>query len=79
MSLKLSTSRIEALSDVVFAIAMTLLVLKREVPDTSHHSSSMEMLRLLMAQTPAFISYDATFLIASGFWLLELTAFLAPM
>ncbi|MGI8990763.1 MAG: TMEM175 family protein [Bryobacteraceae bacterium] len=71
MSLKLSTSRIEALSDGVFSIAMTLLVLKLEVPDVSHHSSNMEMLGQLMAQTPAFISYVATFLIAAGFWLLH--------
>jgi uncharacterized membrane protein len=64
-------SRIEALSDGVFAIAMTLLVLKLEVPEVMHHSSNAEMLRQLLALGPALVTYVVTFLIAGGFWFLH--------
>lgn len=70
-AIALSKSRIEALSDGVFAIAMTLLVLKLDVPDVSHHSSNAEMLQQLLTETPAFVSFVATFAIAAGFWLLH--------
>ena len=65
----LSKSRIEALSDGVFAIAMTLLVLKLEVPE--HHHSNEEMAQQLLALRPQFLTYVATFLIAGGFWFLH--------
>lgn len=65
----LTKSRIEALSDGVFSIAMTLLVLKLEVPE--HHHSNEEMLRQLLELQPQFVSYVVTFLIAGGFWFLH--------
>jgi len=70
-SLTLGKARIEALSDGVFAIAMTLLVLKLEVPEVMHHSSNAEMLRQMLELTPAFLTYVVTFLIAGGFWFLH--------
>jgi len=69
--LTLGKSRIEALSDGVFAIAMTLLVLKLEVPEVMHHSSNEAMLQQLLAMGPAFATYVVTFLIAGGFWFLQ--------
>lgn len=74
-SLTLTKSRIEALSDGVFAIAMTLLVLKLEVPEVMHHSSNAAMLAQLLALTPAFMTYVVTFLIAGGFWYLQHLSF----
>jgi uncharacterized membrane protein len=71
MPLTLSKSRIEALSDGVFSIAMTLLVLKLEVPELMHHSSNEAMLQQLLALTPAFVTYVVTFLIAGGYWFLH--------
>src|SRR5271165_4463609 len=65
----LSKSRIEALSDGVFSIAMTLLVLKLEVPE--HHHSNQEMLQQLLELQPQFVSFVVTFLIAGGFWFLH--------
>ena len=70
-SLMLGKSRIEALSDGVFAITMTLLVLKLEVPEVMHHSSNGQMLQQLLALGPAFATYVVTFLIAGGFWFLH--------
>jgi len=68
MPLTLGKSRIEALSDGVFAIAMTLLVLKLDVPEVMHHSSNEAMLQQLLAMGPVFVTYIVTFLIAGGFW-----------
>ena len=65
--LTLGKSRIEALSDGVFSIAMTLLVLKLEVPEVMHHSSNEAMLRQLLALGPALVTYVVTFLVAGGF------------
>ena len=65
-------SRIEALSDGVFAIAMTLLVLKLEVPEGMEQHSNEEMLRQFAGfEAPQFLSYVVTFLIAGGFWFLH--------
>ena len=69
--LMLGKSRIEALSDGVFSITMTLLVLKLEVPEVMHHSSNEDMLHQLLALGPAFATYVVTFLIAGGFWFLH--------
>jgi uncharacterized membrane protein len=67
--LTLSKSRIEALSDGVFSITMTLLVLKLEVPE--HQHSNEEMLLQMLALRPQFMAYVITFLIAGGFWFLH--------
>ena len=69
--LTLSKSRIEALSDGVFSIAMTLLVLKLEVPAVDHHASNADMLRQLLDEAPAFLSFAGTFLVSAAFWLLH--------
>lgn len=71
MGLTLSKSRIEALSDGVFSIAMTLLVLKLEVPDVMHIHSNEAMTQELIALEPAFATYVITFLIAGRFWYLH--------
>ena len=67
----LTKSRIEALSDGVFSIAMTLLVLKLEVPEVIHQHANADMLAQMLALTPQFITYVVTFLIAGGFWFLH--------
>src|ERR1700679_4300340 len=73
--LELGKSRIAALSDGVFSITMTLLVLKLEVPEVMHHSSNQEMLQDLLTLWPGFTTYVVTFLIAGGFWFLHHTSF----
>ena len=67
----LEKTRIETLSDGVFSITMTLLVLKLEVPEVMHHSSSEQWLQMLLALGPQFATYVVTFLIAGGFWFLH--------
>lgn len=74
-ALMLNKSRIEALSDGVFSITMTLLVLKLEVPELMHHSTNEDMLQELLALGPGFATYVVTFLIAGGFWFLHHVSF----
>lgn len=67
----LSKSRIEGLSDGVFSITMTLLVIRLEIPEVMHHSSNQEMLQQMLALWPAFATFVVTFLIAGVFWYLH--------
>lgn len=69
--LTLSKSRIEGLSDGVFSITMTLLVMKLEIPEVMHHSSDREMMQQMLALWPAFATFVITFLIAGAFWYLH--------
>jgi hypothetical protein len=71
--LMLDKTRIETLSDGVFAITITLLVLKLEVPEVMHHSSNEQMLQQLLELGPQFATYVVTFLIAGGFWQIAIT------
>jgi uncharacterized membrane protein len=67
----LSKSRIEALSDGVVAIAITLLVLELKVPQVMSHHSDREMLEALIELRWEFATYVITFLIAGAFWYLH--------
>lgn len=59
--------RIEALSDGVFAIALTLLVLEIKVPERPVHSEQ-ELLHVFLALSPKFLSYLLSFMTMGIFW-----------
>src|SRR3712207_278666 len=61
----LSTGRLEAFSDGVFAIAITLLVLEIAVPAGSEH----DLLGALMDQWPSYLAYVVSFATIGGVWL----------
>jgi uncharacterized membrane protein len=63
----LRTSRIEALSDGIFAIAMTLLIFQIEVPDL--HGPQVEELRRLLTLWPRFLSYGVGFTVLGVYWM----------
>jgi uncharacterized membrane protein len=60
----MSTSRLEAFSDGVFAIAATLLVLQLQVPPVGSGS----LFALLAAQWPAYAGYVVSFLTIGIIW-----------
>jgi TMEM175 potassium channel family protein len=60
--------RIGALSDGVFAIAMTLIVLEIHVPDPGPIHSEQELLSALVALTPRIVTYGLSFLTLGIFW-----------
>jgi uncharacterized membrane protein len=62
-------ARIEALSDGVFAIVMTLLVLELKVPEFHTRSvPTRELWAAVLALWPVFFSFLVTFILASLFW-----------
>jgi len=61
-------TRIEALSDGVFAIAVTLLVLDIRVPDLPTHPPNAAAWHAVLSVVPTFISFVITFVIATSFW-----------
>lgn len=64
----LSKTRLEALSDGVFAIAMTLLVLDIKIPEIERHSPTPAILHALASVGPALMSFFITFVLAGAFW-----------
>jgi uncharacterized membrane protein len=66
----LGKQRIEALSDGVFAIAMTLLVLDIKVPGFSEGALAPEFLtKTLLALWPKFLTFGMSFVILGLFWI----------
>jgi uncharacterized membrane protein len=63
------SSRIEALTDGIFAIAMTLLVLSLEVPTGIQNSSNVTVLAMLADLAPNLYHYFLAFFILASFWI----------
>jgi len=61
----LSTGRLEAFSDGVFAIAITLLVLEISVPPGAED----DLLGALLNQWPSYLAYAVSFATIGGAWL----------
>ena len=64
----LSKGRLEALSDGIFAIVMTLLVLDLKVPELPRHVAQDELLAHIRDLGPFFFSFAFTFILAAAFW-----------
>lgn len=67
----MNTSRLEAFSDGVFAVAITLLVLQFTVPDVG----SGQLLGKVLGQWPQLVTYVATFLTVGVVWINHHTIF----
>ena len=65
----LSPHRLEALTDAVFAIVMTLLVLELSVPVIAEGSAHAELWPRLTDMWPKFLSYGVTFLMLGFMWI----------
>jgi len=59
----------EALTDGIFAIAMTLLVLELRIPDLPKSTGARELLYKIGEEGPAFISFLFSFLYCGLLWL----------
>ncbi len=60
--------RIEALSDGVFAIALTLLVLEIKVPPAEDAKTELDLLHSLSPLLPRLLSYFLSFMTMGIFW-----------
>lgn len=66
----LPKSRIEALSDGIFAIVMTIIVLELRVPETSEMDlNSEKIFEFIINYLPKIETYAISFVIAGVFWL----------
>lgn len=63
-----STQRIEAISDGVFAVAMTLLVLDIKVPITKVITTETELANSVIPLIPKLLVYFLSFMTAGIFW-----------
>jgi uncharacterized membrane protein len=68
-ALVFTTNRLEALTDGVFAIVMTLLVLDISITGISQSSVQAELLRRILELWPAFLAYAMSFIILGMIWL----------
>lgn len=66
--MQLARNRIEALTDGVFAVAMTLLVLDIKVPELPQPTATEELVRQLFALWPKLLSYAISFVILGVYW-----------
>ena len=65
---EMSTGRIEAFSDGVFAIVITLLVLEIHVPLVSGTDIDSALSKSLVAMSPKFLAYALSFMIVCIWW-----------
>lgn len=63
-----SLERLGALSDGIFAVAMTLLVLDLHIPSAAQVHSERELFAVLTALGPQWIAYGMSFLTLGIFW-----------
>ena len=65
---EIGKNRIEALSDGIFAIVMTLLILEIHVPNLPSNAPNVDVVPALVALWPKFASYIVTFVSLGFFW-----------
>jgi uncharacterized membrane protein len=71
----LAVHRLEALTDGVFAIVMTLLVLEISIPEIAHPSLQAELPQRLLELWPKLYSYVLSFLVLGILWTLHHRSF----
>lgn len=67
----MTTHRIEALTDGIFAIAMTLLVLTLDLPEVEKGLTKTGLHQLLFAQRDKFLNYGLSFVLLAIFWIIH--------
>jgi len=68
MSMEMSKNRLEAFSDGVLAIIITILVLELDMPEIPEGTEGRELLLILPELMPQLISYFVSFLVVAIFW-----------
>ncbi|MBL8520478.1 MAG: DUF1211 domain-containing protein [Betaproteobacteria bacterium] len=64
----MSKHRIDALTDGIFAVAMTLLVIELKFPPGPHFATHAELIQGLVHLIPKFIGWIVSFLVLAMFW-----------
>jgi len=69
MSNEKETARVEAFSDGVFAIAITLLILEIKVPKVDMHTSNSQLFTSLMSLWPSYFAFLLSFTAVLIMWI----------
>ena len=64
----LSKHRLEALTDGIFAVAMTLLVIELKIPETAHITTPEQLSDAVLHLLPKFIAWLISFFVLAIFW-----------
>jgi uncharacterized membrane protein len=64
----MSKHRIDALTDGIFAVAMTLLVIELKIPESMHVKANADLLYALAHLIPKFIGWVVSFFVLATFW-----------
>lgn len=64
----MSKHRIDALTDGIFAVAMTLLVIELKIPEALHVASNAGLISALVHLIPKFVGWVISFLVLALFW-----------
>lgn len=67
----MATNRVEALTDGIFAIAMTILALNIAVPSVPTESAVMEIPRFLKGLWHVLLNYAISFILLGVFWIIH--------
>ena len=66
--MKIGTNRVEAFSDGVMAIILTIMILELQTPDLNKHVSTKDIWSLVAHLSPYFITYAFSFMMIAIFW-----------
>jgi uncharacterized membrane protein len=65
----LTKGRVEALTDGIFAFAMTLLVTTLDFPSSDASLPALTLHRMILTFLPDFLNYIIAFIVLAGFWI----------
>jgi TMEM175 potassium channel family protein len=66
--------RIDALTDGIYAIVMTILVLEIKLPAQAHYNTAAELVQALAKLGHEFLAYAISFFVLAAFWRGEASA-----
>lgn len=66
--MKIGTNRVEAFSDGVMAIILTIMMLELKLPDLNKHISTKDIWNLIIHLSPYLITYAFSFMMIAIFW-----------
>jgi uncharacterized membrane protein len=69
--IRIEKNRLEAFSDGVIAIVMTLLILEIKIPHVSMANGEAELIAAIWEQLPKFLSYFLSFVILAMWWIVH--------
>lgn len=67
-STNMSKHRIHALTDGIFAVAMTLLVIELKIPESMHVKNNVQLIEAMIHLIPKFVGWVVSFMVLAFFW-----------